>query len=175
MIDSRMLTKTNPATGEEEAFYPYSHISSIWVNEEMTLDTYLEEIIKLAPHNHSNKSILDLITKEYTVEQDKFIEELKIKNTTTKKSTILKSSEWYGDSAPYTNIVSIENLTSSCEVSILISDSITTDEYNQFKAADIHITSAGVGEGIVTLKAFGTLPTIDLPITLVIKGIKESS
>ena len=154
-------------------YYPLTHISAVLVTDEMSLDQYLDEIIKIAPHVHGNKDVLDLITKEFTVEKDKLISNLEAKISSIKKKEVLSSSTWFGTGAPYTYLINIEKLTASSEVSIIIDDDITAEEYTAFKAADINITSSSIGEGVLTLKAFGELPTIDIPIVLNIKGLSS--
>ena len=74
-----------------EDFYPITHCKCVMLNEETNLDDYLNEIIKCAPHKHSNKGILDKITKEYTKEKDEQLQS--VINKTTKIKTLRESMQ----------------------------------------------------------------------------------
>ena len=155
-----------------EDFYPITHCKCVMLNEETNLDDYLNEIIKCAPHKHSNKGILDKITKEYTKEKDEQLQSVINKTTKIKTNEILSVNNWYGDNAPYTYMVSVDNVSTDSNVSLMVTDGTEIEQYNAITTADITITSTGVGEGIIILTAFGTKPTIDIPITIVVNGKK---
>lgn len=159
-------------TESGEKFYPITHISTVLVNEEVNLEQYLNNIIKSAPHEHSNKDILDLITKEYTIEKDTLLNQVANKVTVKKSKIDISSSNWYGEGVPYTYLVSIPGISIESDIRITVPDDITIEEFTAFKNADIIVTSSGIGEGVVTLSAFGTKPTIDIPIVIISRGIK---
>ena len=156
--------------GTEERFYPITHATAVLVDPETTLDIYLKGIIANATHTHSNKDILDLVTKEFTIEKDNILTELSNKSTVKKSEYKLETNTWYtsGDITSYT--LSIPGLNINSQVTLLIPDNISTEEYTAFKEADINLTNSSIGEGVLVLKAFGTKPTIDIPIYLSVRG-----
>lgn len=82
------------------------------------------------------------------------------KPTTTE--TTLLASGWTGDSAPYSYTLSLTGVTADSRQEYLPGLDITVEQLTALQAANIQ--DGGQAEGTVTLKAFGTKPTIDLPI-----------
>ena len=80
---------------------------------------------------------------------------------TTTEATLLASG-WTGDSAPYTYTLSVTGVTADSHQEFCPGLDITTAQLTALQAANIQ--DGGQAEGTVTLKAFGTKPTIDLPI-----------
>lgn len=80
---------------------------------------------------------------------------------TTTEATLLASG-WTGDSAPYTYTLSVTGVTADSHQEFLPALDITAEQLTALQAANIQ--DGGQAEGTVTLKAFGTKPTIDLPI-----------
>ena len=156
---------------EDKEFYPITHVSCVLMNSGVTLEDYLHKIISSTPHIHDNKTILDKIDIEYTIEKDTNLSKVVKDNLYKKHTDILNSGTWYGSKAPYTYMISIPGIVNSSIVNLLVGSNMTIEEYNQFKAADIVIASDSISYGIVTLKAYGEKPTIDLPIALAIRGL----
>lgn len=86
------------------------------------------------------------------------------KNASTTKSVTLSASSW--SSAQYT--ISDSLITASSNQEILPATSITAAQYEALMAAEI--VDAGQSAGKLTLKALGTVPTIDIPIRVIFRG-----
>lgn len=80
---------------------------------------------------------------------------------TTTEATLLTTG-WTGDSAPYSYTLSVTGVTANSHQEFLPALDITAAQLTALQAANIQ--DGGQAEGTVTLKAFGTKPTIDLPI-----------
>lgn len=159
---------------EDKEFYPITHVSCVLMNSGVTLEDYLSKIVSSVPHTHNNKIILDKIEVEYTIEKDNHLSKVIDDNLYKKHSEILNYGTWYGTKAPYTYTISIPNIVDSSIVNLLVGSDMTVEEYNQFKSANIVIASDSVSYGVITLKAYGEKPTIDLPIVLSIRGLERS-
>ena len=88
------------------------------------------------------------------------------KLVTTSKNITLSASSWSGGT--YTIQDSLITATSNQE--IIPSQSITADQYKALVKASIVAT--GQTAGSITIKALGTTPTIDIPITVIFRGEK---
>lgn len=86
---------------------------------------------------------------------------------TTTTATLLASG-WTGDSAPYSYNLSVTGVTTASNQEFLPALGITTEQLEALQGANIQ--DDGQAEGTVTLKAFGTKPTIDLPIRIILRG-----
>lgn len=74
----------------------------------------------------------------------------------------LPASGWTGTSAPYSYTLSVTGVTADSNQELLPALDITAEQLAALQAANIQ--DGGQSEDTVTLKAFGTMPTIDLPI-----------
>lgn len=88
------------------------------------------------------------------------------KLVTTTKNITLSSSGW--SSGTYTIRDSLITATSNQE--IIPAQSISADQYKALVKASIVATAQSAGS--ITIKAFGTTPTIDIPITVIFRGEK---
>lgn len=86
------------------------------------------------------------------------------KNISTVKSFTLSASSW--SSRAYT--ISDSLITASSNQEILPATNITAAQYNALSKAQI--IDGGQSEGSMTLKALGTVPTIDIPIRVIFRG-----
>lgn len=88
------------------------------------------------------------------------------------KSTVyeltLTASGWSGSSAPYANTLSVEGATASNNIELTTPSTITSAQVSAYSAANI--ASAAQANGSVTVYAYGAKPTIDLPITVIVRG-----
>ena len=82
-------------------------------------------------------------------------------------ATLLAAS-WSGDEAPYTYTLSVTGVTTTSNQEYLPALDITTEQLEALQAANIQ--DGGQAAGTATLKAFGTKPTIDLPIRIIKRG-----
>lgn len=80
----------------------------------------------------------------------------------------LPTASWTGDSAPYSYNLSVTGVTATSNQEFLPALGITTEQLEALQGANIQ--DGGQAEGTVTLKAFGTKPTIDLPIRIILRG-----
>ena len=87
----------------------------------------------------------------------------KIQNVT------LSSSSWSGSAAPYSYTVSNSNVTSTTQViEVMPSNGATNNQLQAYLNAGL---CGGVtGSGTITFKAFGKKPTVNIPITIVVRG-----
>lgn len=86
------------------------------------------------------------------------------KNVSTVKSFTLSASSW--SSGSYT--ISDSLITASSNQEILPATTITAAQYNALSKAQI--IDGGQSAGKLTLKALGTVPTIDIPIRVIFRG-----
>ena len=80
----------------------------------------------------------------------------------------LLAANWTGDEAPYTYTLSVTGVTATSNQEYLPALGITTEQLEALQGANIQ--DGGQAAGTVTLKAFGTKPTIDLPIRIIKRG-----
>lgn len=86
------------------------------------------------------------------------------KNVSTVKSFTLSASSW--SSGTYT--ISDSLITASSNQEVLPAVGITSAQYNALSKA--MIVDGGQAAGSMTLKALGTVPTIDIPIRIIFRG-----
>lgn len=86
------------------------------------------------------------------------------KNVSTIKSFTLSSSSW--SSGTYT--ISDSLITASSNQEVLPATTITAAQYNALSKAQI--IDGGQSAGKLTIKAMGTVPTIDIPIRVIFRG-----
>lgn len=79
----------------------------------------------------------------------------------------LTSTGWSGSSAPYSQTLTIDGVTSSSIIEVVPQSNITTAQVNAM--ANAMIITGTQSTNSMTLKAFGTKPTINLPITVIIR------
>lgn len=94
------------------------------------------------------------------------VNSLNSKMATTKKNITLTSSDW--SNGTYT--ISDSLITASSYQEIIPSESITSDQMNALQRASL-VQTAQAG-GSITIKAFGTVPSIDIPIIVIFRGEK---
>ena len=88
------------------------------------------------------------------------------KLSTTAKNITLSASSWSGG----TYTISDSLITATSNQEIIPSPSISADQYKALVKASIVATGQSVGS--ITIKAFGTVPSIDIPITVIFRGEK---
>ena len=89
-------------------------------------------------------------------------------NKSSKVSATMNASSWSGSSAPYTIILSINGVTTSNNVEILIPGSATNAQVEAWMAAGI--VNGTQAANSVTLKAYGDKPSINIPIEAIIRN-----
>lgn len=91
----------------------------------------------------------------------------KPKGSVTLSATIA-AADWTGDAAPFENSLSVEGVTESSVVDISLDSSATQAQAIAWMAGQF--ADGGQEENGVTIKAFGTKPEVDIPVTVVIRG-----
>ena len=81
---------------------------------------------------------------------------------------VIIGTDWVGTEAPYSYTIDIQDVTDTCNIELVISPSITKEQYDVLAKACI--SSGTQAEGSVTIIAFGEKPTIDLPIRIIVRG-----
>ena len=89
-------------------------------------------------------------------------------NKSTTVTTTIPSSGWGSDGPPYANTLTVEGVTETSIVDIVIPGTTTSDEMAAYQEA--MILNGSQAEGQVTLYCWGVVPIIDLPVTIVIRG-----
>ena len=88
---------------------------------------------------------------------------------TTKSKTVsatLVASNWTGASAPYTYTLAVTDVTASSNGSLRIAQSATDEQFTAWGEAQPRVTAQAAGT--LTVKATGTVPTIDIPVEVLI-------
>ena len=87
-------------------------------------------------------------------------------------STLLTSSlaaaTWTGSTAPFSYVLTVAGITATSNQEILPTITITAAELLALQSANI--VDGGQGVGSITLKAYGTKPTIAIPIRVIRRG-----
>lgn len=74
----------------------------------------------------------------------------------------LASTGWTGETAPYTQTVTVTGVSTDSMLEVGISDTATDEQYEQARDAQLRATAAGTGS--VTIKAYGDKPTTAIPV-----------
>ena len=116
------------------------------------------EVAYLAAYKSGGKQI-----KDVSVSTVKTL--MGIKNSTL--NVTCSSSNWSGSAAPYTNTINVTGVTASNIVEVGLNNESTTDAQVQacMKASIAKITQEN---GKIKLYAYGTKPTVNIPMTVVI-------
>lgn len=85
-----------------------------------------------------------------------------------KIDTILTSTSWAGEGTPYIYNLTVDGVTETNVVEITTKEDLSAEQVECF--IDSTITAAGQGMNTVTLKAWANKPSIDLPITVIVRG-----
>ena len=83
-------------------------------------------------------------------------------------TTTIPSSGRGSDGPPYTNTLTVEGVTETNVVDIVIPGTTTSDEMTAYQEA--MILNGSQTDRRVTLNAWGVVPVIELPVTIVIRG-----
>ena len=89
-------------------------------------------------------------------------------NMSTVLSLTIPASGWAGSSAPFTNTITATGVTENNWLELTTPAGITGDEIEALANADIR--QIGQGTDSMTFYAHGDKPTIDVPITIIIRG-----
>lgn len=81
----------------------------------------------------------------------------------------LSASSWSGSEVPFTYTVSNSNVTSTSKVvEIMPANGATNEQLQAYLSAGM--CGGATGTGTITIKAFGEKPSINIPITILVRG-----
>lgn len=83
-------------------------------------------------------------------------------------SETLLASNWVGDNAPYSYTLELSDVTSNTVVELATPSSITEEQIDAYKQANL--LNSEQADGSITIYAWGKMPEIDLPVTVIIRG-----
>lgn len=86
----------------------------------------------------------------------------------TMQSKTLAAASWTGAVPPYSYSLSVTGVTTTSVQEILPTTDITSDQLSALISATIQ--DGGQSPNTIVLKAWGTKPTIDLPIRIILRG-----
>ena len=152
VIDNAIAFVSTPGWGNGEVTFPESGIYFV----RMTMGTQTAFITRLESGLTPVK-----IPQEYLDLGSKANKSIDITAT-------LLASGWMGENAPYIYNLSVTGVTATSNQELLPALDITTAQLTALQAANIQDNEQY--EGTVSLKAFGTQPTIDLPIRIILRG-----
>lgn len=150
-----------------------------WGNLRASLAIFFEDIFALVAHGHEISDVTDLTTALSGKAPSSHTHE--IANVTGLTDTLnakadksvevpktLLASAWVGASAPYTLALTVDDVTTTSEQVLLPSTAITQTQLAALQVANIQ--DAGQSANTINLKAWGTKPTIDIPIRVILRG-----
>lgn len=111
--------------------------------------------------------ILDIANSKMYIRQDNAAQ-IGSATTSTLVYTTLTAAGWAGTSATYTQTLSIAAVTATSVNEYFPTKGDTDGQREAFKDADLD--DGGQVVGSMTLKAHGDKPTIDIPITVIVRG-----
>lgn len=82
------------------------------------------------------------------------------------ETATLLSSAWTGESAPYTQTISVENLTAEQNGNISVSKSSSFEQRDAARAAMLSVV--GQQNGSLTIAADGDKPETDIPVDIIL-------
>lgn len=77
-------------------------------------------------------------------------------------------ANWAGASAPFTNTINVTGVTATNNIVVGLSPNTSAAQYEAFSDGEIICTAQGAGT--ITMTAYGTKPTVDINISVLILG-----
>ena len=152
VVNSTIAFVSTPGWGNGEVTFPESGIYFLRMTMGMQTAFITRLEVDLAPVK---------IPQEY-LDLDS-----KANKSITTEATLLASG-WTGENAPYIYNLSVTGVTATSNQELLPALDITAEQLTALQAANIQDNDQY--EGTVSLKAFGTEPTINLPIRIILRG-----
>lgn len=84
-----------------------------------------------------------------------------------KVHTTFSASDWVGDEAPFSNTIAIPDFDDTCNAELVLPEDVTAEQVEAYQSAMI-LNGAQSGAQI-TVFAWGSKPTIDLPVLINIR------
>lgn len=111
---------------------------------------------------------LDLEVDEVKTEVSNVKEDIaNYSKKSTKLNLTIPASGWTGEK-PATNTIAVEGATATNNIEVVTPDSLTEEQVTAFISAQI--INGTQADGTVTLNAWGEVPSIDLPVTVIVRG-----
>lgn len=175
LADLQTAHPTNDGKGHLVGGYIYVWAGGGWAETKIqapNMSTYAKttDLPKTLPANGGNadtvgnKSANDFAAKNHT----HTAAEVGAAAKSTLISATLTAANWAGASAPYTQAVSVTGVTTTSNQEFLPAADITAEQLSALQAANI--VDAGQTAGSVTLKAFGTKPSVDISLRVILRG-----
>lgn len=134
----------------QKIFSPLAHKHKISDISDYSIDT---EMSSTSNNPIANKTVTEAINK--------------VSTRYTQKEVTLLASDW-SETFPYEISISIEDVTSDTDVQALPNYDWTTEEVQVWQ--DLQLISGNTFDGLISFKAYGEKPNINIPITLLIGG-----
>lgn len=158
--------------------FTFRAISSVWVTSALTQPNAYDLIGTVPPYSggFSGDISTDPVGLYPTTNGNKKVglktpAEVLIDIGAASKSTNVSASigtEWVGDSAPYSQTILVEGVNDTNMVEVLIVKNATTEQERAYNA--LRLKDGGQADGSLTLIAKGTKNTINIPITVIVRG-----
>jgi len=162
--------KAKNADDEEYLVYPRTLTRCVVDEEGNNIDIILENMV-----SDITEGTLD-INSDKPISNGAVATELnnindRLDNATASQTVdvTVKASDWQGESAPYHNTFSVVGVTDTTDVIVIPKTVLTVEQEKAMSKAKILTGHQGYNN--VGLFAYGKKPTIDLPITVIIKGV----
>ncbi len=88
-----------------------------------------------------------------------------IPKSVLKQTTI--GTTWTGGSAPYTQTISISDVTADDVVEIALQKDVSSAQVEAYNA--LVLQDGGQANGSITLRAFGVINTVNIPIQVIVR------
>lgn len=89
-------------------------------------------------------------------------------NPSSTVTATLAAASWSGASAPYTQTVTVTGLGATQNGVVSVSQSATSTQYESARKAMLGVTAQAANS--LTITAYGTKPTVDIPIVVILMG-----
>ena len=162
--------KAKNANEEEYLVYPRTLTKCVVDENGNNIEVIVENIVSdITDDTLDENSVKPISNGAVTAELNNINDRLD--NVTASKTVdiTLQASKWQGDSAPYNNTFGVDGITATNDVIVIPKRGITVEQEKAMSKAKI-ITGVQNDRNL-NLFAYGKKPTIDLPITIIIKGV----
>lgn len=172
VVDSTMTQPGQAADAKEvgDAIDTISNIVSLKANsadipawaKAATKPTYTASEVGAVAQNQGTSNMYK------TLEVNKMGKVVMVDRKTVKDTSISIGTSWIGNSAPYTQNIPCDSLSSASNViEISLPPSATAQQVEQFNA--LMLQDGGQTASTFTLRAFGTKNTVEIPITVIVR------
>ena len=79
---------------------------------------------------------------------------------------ILAATDWYGDTAPYTQNITVDGMSPDKNGIAAVSQTAATEQMTAAENAKLRVT--GQSEDVVTISCFGEKPGVNIPVSIIL-------